>query len=722
VIPPERGIIMDRNGKALAEDGAAYDIILHPQVLKKKGLEREAARGLASILATGSDPGEVGKLETKFFEMATRKRPNSDQLLVDVEVQREGMKVDGETKMKVEQLIKELQDKLKLRNEEAGTKVDTKNVGIGIRETEKRYYPFNRLASHVLGYIDRDGKPNYGLESMLDEKLKGTPGKLVRESDLLGVELPNGKMSYTPPVDGMNVRLTLDRNIQYYLENALQKAYTQWNPRSIFAIAADPKTMEILGMANMPDFNPNKYWEVKDVSAFRNNAVSFSFEPGSIFKAVTLAGAIEEGVFKPGDTYQSGSIKVPGKTIYDHNISGWGKISYMEGLLRSSNVAFVKLGMEKLGIEKLQSYIDRFGFGVKTNIDLPGEAAGIVRMNPRVPVEYATSTYGQGLTVTAIQQAAAYGAIANGGKLMKPYIVKEIIDPHTKEAVQSNSPEVVRQAISEATAKEAALALEQVVANQEAGTGRRAAIPGYRVAGKTGTAQIVLPGDKTYAEGKWLISFAGFAPVEDPKILVVVIAEVPDLKGDYHLGGMVAAPVFKEVVSQSLSYLGVTTKAPDNKKVSSFEVTATVPDLKEMAVSAARTTLSQLGLKAEVIGGGGTVLKQVPQAGKEANLAQRVYLMTEEDDAAAVPNLVGKSLRDAMEVCSLMGLKCKAVGEGYVVKQAAGGESEMRELTLELLPAEQIAATADKPAPKAVPDPAPKKAAASQAGGQQTKR
>lgn len=686
ILPAKRGIILDRNGKALAEDNTAYIVSVSPQILVPKKLEHEAAKGLAKLLTPSGDPSDTAKLEERIYEMATRKKKDSngnDVLLSDVEVRKEGYKIDGETKQKVEDFIKELQDKIELRNKDSDDKIDSKNVGIYIKETEGRYYPFNRLASHVLGYVDKEGNPNYGLESHFNDILKGTPGKLIQERDRKGVELPDGKSTYTPPVNGKNIRLTIDQNIQFYLENALQKSYDRWHPRSMTAVAVDPKTMEILGMANMPDFNPNRYWETKDVSAFTNKAVSNAFEPGSTFKLVGLAGAIQEGLFNPNETYQSGNIKVADRWLHDY-YTGWGRISYMEGLLRSSNVAFVKLGLEKLGQDKFKNYIDAFGFGVKTGIDLPQEAAGSIPM--RYPTEFATATYGQGLTVTAIQETMAYGAIANGGKLMKPHLVKEIIDPQTHEVVQSFGPEELRQVVSEETAKHAALDLEQVVANQEVGTGRRAYIDGYRVAGKTGTANIVLPGDKGYTDGKWLISFIGFAPVDDPRILVAVIADVPDLKGDFHRGGEVTAPVFKDIVTQSLSYLGVSS-SPASEKVARYESTVAVPDVSGLELSAAKTTLGQSGLKAEVLGKGSAVVKQIPQAGTEISLTQRVYLLTQEDEAATVPDLKGKSLRDAMEICTLLNIKSKANGEGYVVSQTLSGDPEHRELALELKPA-----------------------------------
>lgn len=720
-IPAKRGIITDRNGKVLAEDGVGYIVTLSPVVLNAKDLAKDASEELARVLSPSDDQASITKLESKIYNLATLKTKDGKKFWSGIEIQNEGYKIDSETKDKVNEVIENLKAKIVLRNQEMANtngykKLDAKDVGVYLTETQKRSYPYTRLASHVLGFIDKWGKPGgYGLEASLNDLLEGTAGKLEKQRDPKGVEIPNGKMSYEAPVDGKNVTLTLDQNIQYYVENALRQVYDKWHPRGVSAIAANPKTGEILAMANMPDYDPNRYWEAKDNSVFRNNAVSYTYEPGSTFKVVTLAGAVEEKQFNPNETYQSGSIVVSDRRLHDHNGSGWGKISYMEGLLRSSNVAFVKLGIEKLGQDKLGEYISNFGFGQPTGIDLPGEQAGVVRM--RYKPEFATATYGQGLTVTAIQQLASFGAIANGGKLMKPYIVKEVTDPVTREVVQANTPTVVRQVVSEETAKEVALDLEQAVSNRDMGaTGWRAYIDGYRVAGKTGTANIVVPGEKGYAAGKWLISFAGFAPVEDPKIVVVVVADIPDLKQDYHLGGEVASPAFKEIVSQSLSYLGVTSEA-SAAQMSRIEKMADVPDTIGQEVSSAKTTLSQFGLKAEVIGSGESVLKQIPIGGTRVAGSQRVYLMTQEEEAANVPNLTGKSLRDALEVCSLLGLKCKTDGEGFVVSQTFSGDELNRELELTLKPPEE---TNGKDAPakdganaKPTATPTPKTAATS---------
>ncbi|MNK17488.1 Stage V sporulation protein D [compost metagenome] len=461
----------------------------------------------------------------------------------------------------------------------------------------------------------------------------------------------------------------------------MKEAYAKLKPISMTVIAADPNTMEILGMANMPTFNPNEYWKEEYKNNFRNHALASTYEPGSTFKIVTLAGAVQEGLFNPNATYMSGHIKIPGyKTpLYDVKHEGWGPLTYLQGVKHSSNVAFVKLGYEMLGKERLLNYIKSFGFGQKTGIELSGEAKGIV--NPQRDIEYATTTYGHGITVTPIQQVAAVAAVANGGKLLEPHIIKEI-DPPTG-APEVTQPKVVRQVISPDKAKEVGSYLEQVVSDQKIGTGRHAYIPGYRVAGKTGTA--VKPktnGEAGYDYTKQVVSFIGYAPVNDPKILVLVVIDEPQ---DSDLGGgTAAAPVFKKIVSQTLEYMGVpkSNVAADEPS----ETTTAAPDLKGMQLRDAKSSLTKKGISFETLGKGSKVISQYPKAGTMMSSAQRVFLLTEESKAMEVPDLTGVSLRDAMEILTLMQVSVSVDGEGYVASQKVTKTGGKRSVLLTLQP------------------------------------
>ncbi|WP_199618981.1 PASTA domain-containing penicillin-binding protein [Paenibacillus alkalitolerans] len=647
----DRGTIYDRKMQVLAADADGFTVVVNPQLINQLGLEREVASGLSGVL---------GMPENKVYEQVTAK--NSDgKLLRNREIRIQGWKIPKEVADRVREWEKQFMEEHDILGDDW--------VGVGLRPEKMRYYPKNSLASHMLGYIDKDGRPWAGLESALDEQLRGTDGSISYQKDERGNKLPGDKPNLVEPVDGKNVVLTIDQTIQHYTEQAMKKVYDEYEPKRMTAIAVDPKTMEVLALANYPNFDPNKYWEYKD---FRNMAIASRYEPGSTFKIVTLTGAVDQGLFDPNATFDSGSIKVPGRTIRDHRRGGWGTITYLEGLLRSSNVAFVKLGYEMLKEEKFMEYIERFGFTRKTGIDLPGEVSGAV--NFQYPADVAAGTYGQGrVQVTPMHQISAYAAIANGGKLMEPYVVKKVLDPETNEVISEHKPKVVGQVVSEQTANQVKQYLEQVVADQERGTGRRAYIEEYRVAGKTGTANVVVDGG--YATCEWVVSFIGFAPVDDPRIAVAVIADSPNLGCDSNRAGEVTAPVFKEIVSQSLRYMGVPTeRKPDEKNQAAAAAgkgiaLATVPDLHEMETAAAVEELKARGFSADVIGDGNRVLGQYPPPGEQLPDSPKVYLLTVPKEEADVPDLTGESLRDAVQLCALLGLRCQAEGEGYVVAQ-----------------------------------------------------
>jgi penicillin-binding protein 2B len=693
ILAAKRGSIVDRKGKELAADGAAFTVAVSPKIIAEKketipNLSQEISKGLALILGpyAGAD---VTTLENKIIGMTTKLKQNGKDFAVEVEVNQEGSKIDGDIKLKIDELISSIR-----LNHGLGKK---SNIGLYTKEVNKRYYPFNSLAAQVLGYVNREGNPVGGLESSLDRVLKGTPGKLIHEKDTTGVEIPDSKVSLTPAINGNNVRLTIDQNIQYYVETEMQRTMNEFHPKSMTAIVVNPQTMEILAMANAPTFNPNRYWEAKDQKDFKNLSISDSHEPGSTFKLVTLAGTVQENMFDPNEKYQSGTINVKGSILRDHNGGqGWGQITYMQGLLYSSNVAFVKLGYEKLGVNKLKAYIDNFGFGKKTGIDLPNEVSGTIG-EMKYPVEQATAAFGQGqVVVTAIQQITAYAAIANGGKLMWPHVVKSIEDSQTKDIIQSFEPRVIKQAVTEATAKQTSLYLEKVVSDLEIGTGRKAYMNGYRIAGKTGTAQIVHPGELGYSAESYLISFVGYAPVENPQIMIAIIAEEPELKnGDYREGSKVWAPAFNNIMSQSLRYLGITSTAVNQKTINDKPI-KTIPDLKQTSLSSMKSKLNQVGLQAEVFGKGAKVIKQFPLPGTEISMSQPVYITTEEK-ITAVPDFKGKSLRDVLEICSLLGLQFKVSGEGYVTNQVVTGNGPQQIVKLELHPlSEPVQATSDK--------------------------
>ncbi|WP_408892391.1 penicillin-binding transpeptidase domain-containing protein [Paenibacillus taichungensis] len=659
-IKASRGTITDRNGNILATDAPAYTVSVNPEMINQLGIEDVVTDKLSSLL---------GKSESEMRALVTAKKEDGT-FFQQREVRSEGYKISPELAAKVDEFREKLQDDYKAKN------------AIVMTQESKRYYPEETLASHLLGYMSRDGKAVNGLEVSYDEQLTGTDGYLNYQKDAKGYKLPDSQDSYLPPQNGSNLKLTIDDTIQYYIEDAMKEAVAQYNPLSMTVIAADPNTMEILGMANWPTFNPNTYAETPDQKNFINHAIQSIYEPGSTFKIVTLAGAVEEKLFDPNATFESKRVYIGGYPISD-NGHAYGRISYLEGVKRSSNIAFVNLGYNMLGGERLRHYIDQFGFGKKTGIDLPSESASPIK--PLVyKSEIATAAYGHGLVqVTPIQQVVAISAIANGGKLMEPHLVKEIINPNdgTSEVIK---PKVVRQVISKESSKLVSGYLEQVVADQTIGTGRNAYIEGYRVAGKTGTARKVVNGE--YSKSKDVVSFIGFAPVNNPKIAMLIVIDQPD--GSNIGGGTAAAPVFKKIVSQTLQYMGVpkdTVKTTDKKSKTTPVVQAKAPDLSGKTAKQARSQLLNAGIAYETLGQGENVIRQYPVAGAAMNPGQRIYLLTEESSKMKIPDLTGESLRDALEVLSLMKVGVTVKGEGYVVKQTeqVAGEQRTVELVLQ---------------------------------------
>jgi penicillin-binding protein 2B len=651
-ISPERGKILDRNGVELAYNAAAYTVIAYPKDItdpKNTTSPNEAATKLGRVLGMSS---------TKILNKITQ----TDQY--QVELRNEGWKISAELAEKVKAL------ELK---------------GIDLVEERKRYYPLGEMAANVIGYTDKEGKAKLGMEDYANEMLSGSPGSFQYTRDGKGFSIPNGLEDYKPALNGSDVVLTLDTKIQHYVEQALDEAEAMYQPKTMMAIVADPKTGEVLGMSVRPNYNPNQYWSFESFQDFRNTTVSYTYEPGSTFKIVTLAAAIEEGLFTPNESYKSGRISGTFGTIRDHNGGrGWGEkgyITYLEGVQRSSNVAFVKMGFEGLGKDRLYSYIDKFGFGQNTGIDLPNESEGQFAHRPYAR-DVANTSFGQGVSVTALQQVAAVSAIANGGKLMKPYIIKEIRNEETGKLIKVQQPQVVREVVSEETAQKTRLVLEKVVEDPIKGTGHRAFIEGYRVAGKTGTAQLIENGQ--YSADKFIASFIGFAPADDPRLVIYVMVQEPDIKGNYG-GGSVAAPIFREIMLNSLRHLRI---EPQEDRVT-WSQTAKVqakplPKLVDRTLGQAQNTLKEQGLTAYPIGGGKKVQAQFPAPGTKIYPDQRIYLITQPVDQLRVPSFSGMSLLDAMELCSIMGMNCTTEGNGYVTEQSLPAGSSAKGASIKL--------------------------------------
>lgn len=452
--------------------------------------------------------------------------------------------------------------------------------GIGFLPESKRFYPNLEVAAHVIGFTGVDPAGLEGVELKYDPVILGNTGYVITERDALGrdIAFKNAMVKTSEP--GKNIILTLDKNIQYNVEQELAKAVTASGAKSGMAVVMEPDTGRILAMANYPTFNPNAYFRYSQ-SQLRNRAVSDSFEPGSTFKIFLVAAALEEKLVKPGDVFncENGSYTIADRTIHDTH--SYARLSVADILKYSSNIGAAKIGA-RLGDERLYQYLRNFGFGERTGIDLPGESPGNLRNKRRwYGVDLATISFGQGVSASAIQLADAVSAVANGGMLMKPYIVERILDDSGRE-VQRFEPQALHRVISEDTARKLSRMLEGVTAS--GGTGTNAAVDGFRVAGKTGTAQKVDPVTHGYSATKRTASFVGFIPADKPKLTILVVVDEPKTSP---YGGVVAAPAFRSIALNALGSLKIAPSREGAKGPKVIEASAGQPPPQEAVAEGA---------------------------------------------------------------------------------------------------------------------------------------
>lgn len=513
-IGADRGLITDRNGVVLAENITTTSLVVVPNQIVDK---ESTAKKLSEILNT-----------------------NYDDMLKHLNKKTSIERIHPEGR----KLSFEIADKINSLNLD----------GVYLLKESKRNYPYNNLLSHVLGYVGIDNQGLSGIELAYDEYLKGEDGSIKYYSDGFGKKLEKATV-YNSPQSGMNVALTIDINIQQAIENELDNVVTKYNPEQALIVVANPKTGEIYGMSSRPNFNPNEYNKYDLETINRNLPIFNTYEPGSTFKVISLASSIQEKTINLFEDkyFDSGSINVSGSRIKCWKHGGHGSQTFLQVVENSCNPGFVVMG-ERLGKERLMDYVKKFGFGEKTGIDLSGEENGILfDVDKMGPVETATTAFGQGVSVTPIQQVMGVSAAVNGGHLYTPYLVSSISNANTLDTVLVNKPKLKRNVISEETSKLVRYALESVVAK---GTGRNAYLNGYRVGGKTGTAQKVKDG--RYMDGNYILSFIGFMPANDPEVVVYVAVDNP--KGVVQYGGTVAAPIAKRVLEASANALNIKKK------------------------------------------------------------------------------------------------------------------------------------------------------------------
>ncbi len=584
----KRGEIADRNGSVLAYNITTPTVMAIPVQVKTP---ETTARSLAPL---------IGMSEEAVLKTITKKQSI-------VRLQPGGRKITMEKAQQIRDLAL---------------------PGIVVAEDNKRYYPYGGLAAHILGFTGGYNQGLTGVESKYDSELNGMGGSVSYLSDAGGRLMPGSSEKYVEPKDGLNLTLTIDKSIQSIMERELDQAMAKLQANSALSIAMNPKTGEILAMAARPGYDPAQYQEVDADVYNRNLPIWMTYEPGSTFKIITLSAALEENKvdLKNERFFDPGFAKVGGATLRCWKRGGHGSQTFLQVVENSCNPGFVALG-QRLGKEALFKYIKDFGFGTKTGIDLGGEENGILFKLPRVgPVELATTSFGQGVSVTPIQQITAVSAAINGGKLYKPYVAKSWTNPDTGEVVSTNAPQLVRQVISENTSKQVREALESVVAN---GTGGNAFIDGYRVGGKTGTAQKVING--RYSQNEHIVSFIGFAPADDPQIVVYTAVDNPQ---GIQFGGVVAAPIVRNIMKDALEYMQIPPRQDQVAKKYKYGETpvVTVPDLVGHTAQEIYEDMN-MNFNLAKSGAGNIVINQAPKAGTRVDKGStiRIYMGSEAD-------------------------------------------------------------------------------------------
>lgn len=629
-VAAKRGIIYDRNMQELAISVSVDSVYACPVEVRAGGREKETAHKLAGLLDLDEEKLLKRITRTSSYEWVKRQiEPGQAKAIRDMEL-----------------------------------------PGIRLAEESKRQYPNGTLAAHVLGISGVDNTGLEGIDNYYDSLVGGKNGRIVIEKDAANRPIPEATHRYIPPVEGANLVLTIDQTIQYITERELDKAFKDRHAKGGAAIVMDPNTGEILALASRPTFNPNHYDQYPAANR-RDFAINDAYEPGSTMKIVTSAIAMEEGVVNSQSKFFCPGYKKVGKeTIRCAQGKAHGSQTFANIVENSCNVGFVEVGLA-LGVDRYYNHIGDFGFGQRTGIDLPGEAAGILVPKSRCKqIDLGTMAMGQANAVTTIQLASAVSAVANGGKLIKPHLVKQVIDSNGK-IIKTFKPEVERRVISENTAKQLSLILEGEVIR---GTGTNAKVEGYTVGGKTGTAQKIKPGGG-YSTVDYISSFIGFGPVNNPKLLCIFVIDSP--KGYPYFGSWVAAPPFSAIMRDSLRSLQVpATNGQKPEKPEEKEQTVLVPDLVNLSLSEANTLLGQRGLRSRVEGNGVVVYEQTPRAqtrvshGAEVIIHMSPYGPNNKDNQVTIPDLQGKSMKEVVKILSSLGLYLVPEGHGLASKQS----------------------------------------------------
>ena len=713
VIPAERGKIYDRNSNVMAMSTTVYTLILSPRDLVKSVSNKDEE---GNTLSDEVYQAKVAARQDQMVEELMNLIPDLDREEVEGHVHA--------TKMAYREIKVNIEEEEHKRIQEYIVENKASSYLYQIAGS-KRYYPYSGLAAQALGFVNANGGA-YGIEAVYNDVLEGTAGRVVTTRTAAGTERYNSYAEYIDAVNGYNITLTIDTTIQSYLEKTLEEGIKDFEVQDgAFAIAMNPKTGAIYGIASSPDFDPNNYGRITnellssqlDESAaaifeklkasntenltdsqlmeksesqaysdaantqWRNKAIDSRYEPGSVFKAIVLAAALEEGVVSENDHFFcSGEAVVPGypKPIKCSNTRGHKDQDLAKAVANSCNPAFIEIG-KRLGVDTFYDYFEAFGMLENTGIDLPGEAslAGAVWSRDKMSnVDLAVASFGQRFEITPLQMICGFSAVINGGNLVKPYVVQSV-STQDGTVVQNTQPEVVRQVISKQTSQRAADILEQVVAT---GSGNNGYVAGYRIGGKTGTSEV-----KTVDLDHYVVSFMGYAPADDPQVIVLLAYDHPKVKepgsnygpsGVYISGGNMAAKKAGPLIAQILDYLGIE-KTYSTEEAAAADVV--MPKVTGLSVTKAEDDLSRVNLRFRTIGEGETVSRQIPAAGTRIPGGSTVILYLGDsapEASGTVPDVRGMTYENAKNALEKAGFFMRASGASVYYGNTTTAESQ----------------------------------------------
>lgn len=713
-VSANRGEILDANGDVMAMSATVYNLILAPKDLVNS-VNKNKFKDDDGNLDEDAYNAEIQRKRDVVVDGLCELMPDLDREKLEKRME----KTNSQYEVLATQI--EEQDAKAIR---AFIEENNTSYYLYLTPSTKRYYPYGSLASQVLGFVNSEGGA-YGLEAWYEDLLKGVPGRVVTGKTAQNVEMYNSYSNYIDAINGYDLTLTLDATIQSYAQQALEKGIEMYDVQNGgFCLVMDPQTGKVLAMASSPNFDPNNYSVISDSfllqdvdtdtatiyqqlkaendakpaeeqltdeelqeqaqaqakgaareTQWRNRTITEPYEPGSTFKALVLAAALEEGVVSENDTFTcTGSVHIGGHTIHCSKRSGHGTQTLAEAVQNSCNPAFIEIG-QRLGLDQFYDYFEAFGMKTKTNIDLPGEEVGLVWEKSRMGVtELATASFGQRFTVTPLQMVTGFSAVINGGNLYQPYVVQKVTDANGN-VVQEEEPNLVRQVVSEQTSQRARAILETVVSE---GGGSNAYQAGYRIGGKTGSAE-------TLEDGRTIVSFMGFAPADDPQVIVLMAYDTPKEAspgssygscGVYISGGAMAAPRAGELIAQILDYMGVEKQYTTEE---SAATTVTTPQVTGYTVADAATRLEKKNLTYRTVGTGDVVTGQVPASNSAVPGGSTVILYLGDaapEETTTVPNVVGMSYEGAKKALEAQGLFMQAAGSGTFYSESSKAQSQ----------------------------------------------